>query len=290
VQRVLLWVAVGLYTAALPHVILVFRAIDRHFSPAVAGKVPLFIILLLAVIYTVMCVRKRRTVRCLSVLTGGAVVVSLIVTFEANPNKHIHIPEYVLMTWLLYQALSMDYRGSGLLLLVFICAAMLGVVDEILQGIHPGRTYGWRDMIINMASAFIGILTLMGIKDMPKTDWRWTGNLKQAKAALGVLLFGAATAVFMCSNLFRMQTSGHPREVYPLWLVVSNGLVFISGPAVFILYRRIMAFSDPSALGKENGARSTRKTAFLWIACPMAILIVVNSLGIWVAACGLDFR
>jgi VanZ family protein len=66
-----------------------------------------------------------------------------IICLEPNPNKHIHIPEYVLMTWLLFEAVRIDYRCAGIFLLIFLCSSSLGVLDEILQGILPSRPYGW---------------------------------------------------------------------------------------------------------------------------------------------------
>ena len=96
------------------------------------------------------------------------------------------------MSWILFEALSIDYRGRGIFLLVFICGASLGVVDEVMQGILPGRFYGWRDMIMNSAATVIGVLTLVGLRTTPAGDWTWIGCLKQCKKALGITLFGTA--------------------------------------------------------------------------------------------------
>ena len=113
-QRISLWITVALYTAALPYVILVFRAIEQHFSPQIAGNIPLFIITFLAVLYAGVCLKKKAAARCVIILAAGAVVVFLIMKFETNANKYIHIPEYVLMTWILYQALAVYYKGSSI--------------------------------------------------------------------------------------------------------------------------------------------------------------------------------
>ena len=145
--RIIRWLIVALYTAALPYVILVFLAMQRHLPANFAVNAPLFIIILLALAYMFMGIKGKRVVHCAIVLAISTVIVILIMTFENNTNKYIHIPEYVLMSWILYQALVVDYKGGGILLLVFICGAMLGVVDEIMKGIHPQRTYGWKDMV-----------------------------------------------------------------------------------------------------------------------------------------------
>ena len=98
------------------------------------------------------------------------------------------------MSWILFEALSIDYKGRGVFLLVFICGASLGVVDEMMQGILPGRFYGCRDMIMNSTATVIGVLTLVGLRTTLAGDWTWIGCLQQCKKALGITLFGTAGA------------------------------------------------------------------------------------------------
>ena len=123
-QRIIWWISVAVYTAVLPWVILVFNAINRYFSSEVTANVSPIIMILLGVFYTIICVRKKKAPHCLINLAVGASIVFLIMTFETNPNKYIHIPEYILMTWILYQALAIDYKNSGIFLLIFTCASI----------------------------------------------------------------------------------------------------------------------------------------------------------------------
>lgn len=289
-QRVSLWVTVGLYTAALPYVVLVFRAIDRHFSPQIAGKVPFAIIILFAGIYAVICIKQKTAARGVIILAAGAVIVFLIMSFETNANKYIHIPEYVLMTWIVYRALALDYRGSGILLLILVCAAMLGIVDELLQGIHPQRTYGWKDMIINTSSSFIGILMLMGVKDPIPGNWSWLGRLRHFKKFLATILFGVLTTAPMCIYLFEVQAQHNFRNVYPRWLLAGNGLFLAAAAAVITFFwcnrQRSGRFKSDSAFDTPDNYT----TALLWVMCPLAILISMHSLVVWVAVAGIEFR
>ncbi len=288
--RIILWVTVMLYTASLPYVILVFQAITRHFSAKTAGNVPLFIIILLAVVYIIACIKMKKVARGIIILAISAVIVSIIMTVEANPNKYIHIPEYVLMAWLLYQALAIDYKGRGILLLVFLCAAMLGVVDELLQGIHPQRTYGWKDMIINAASSLIGILTLMGAKYRIEGDWAWIDHLKDYQAVLGAILFGGLTAVLTGIYLLEVQVRGSFHKVYPSWLLAGNGLFLASAAAAIFFFWRHRQESGKLMPELESGTRNNRTTALLWVMSPLAILISINLLVMWVAVAGFEFR
>ena len=289
-QRISLWVTVGLYTAALPFVVLVFRAIDRHFSAQIAGKVPLAVIILFAAIYAAVCVRQKTAARGAVILTAGAVIVLLVMYFETNANKYIHIPEYILMTWILYQALAFDYRGRGILPLILMCAAMLGIVDELLQGIHPQRTYGWKDMMINTSSSFIGILMLMGVKDPIPGNWSWLGRLKHFKRFLATILFGVLTTVPMCLYLFEVQVQQRFRNEYPRWLLAGNGLFLAAAAAVITFYWYNRKRSGRFMTDSDFDTPDSHTTALLWMMCPLAILICIHLLVVWAAVAGIEFR
>ena len=279
-----------LYTAALPYVILGFNMITGHFSARTAGDVPLFMIIFLAAAYTLICFRLDKFSRCLGILAIGSVIVAGIMAFEENPNKYIHIPEYILMSWLLYQAMIIDYRGSGILLLVLICAAMLGVVDEILQGIHPQRTYGWKDMIIDAASSFIGILTIMGVKDRIKGDWSWFGCLKHYKAFVAAIFFGVPTAVFICNYLFEVQAGGSFKNVFPAWLLSAQVIIpawFVAN--IFFYWNRRTGSGKFTAVLDENDLQY-HATALVWLICPLVIIVTMNLLVLWAAVAGIQFK
>jgi len=289
-KKIICWIAVALYTAALPFVILAFRAIEQHFSPQTAGRIPLLIIAVLAGVYGIVCIRHKAAAPCIIVLIVGAVIVFLVVAFEKNANKYIHIPEYIIMTWLLYLAIGVDYRGSGILLLVFLCALMLGIVDELLQGIHPLRTYGVEDMIIDAASSFIGILSLIRLKTRPERNWGWGRELKRFKGALGVLLIGIAASVPMCFYLLDVQQQGNFLNAYPRWLLAGNGLLIAACVAVIVLHWRHRQRFVTAAPEIDQIALNNHTTAMLWVICPLAILLWIQALVVWVAVAGINFR
>lgn len=290
-RRISLWALVVLYTLALPYVIFVFRAIDRNFPSQITGHVPLFIIILSAVVFAGLCFKKNRgPAVCAVILSASGLLVFFIMIFEPNPNKHIHIPEYVLMTWLLYYALRADYRGSGLFLLIFICAAMLGVVDELMQGIHPARTYGWKDMVIDTTSAFIGVLTLMGLKDPPKNDWTWIRGLRNFRTVMATDAFGGLIAVPMSIYLFAVQERGSFVNVYPGWLLAGSGLFLAAALAVVILSWRAGAGQQAANAEMRLAASGPQSTALLWVFCPLAILGGMHLLVLAAVAYGVHFR
>ena len=120
-RRIVLWLTVAVYTFMLPYVVLVFRALQRYFPADMVGKIPLLIIIIFAVAYAVSGIKIKKTRQVLMILGVSAVIVAIIISVEPNANKHIHIPEYVLMTWILFEAISVDYRGKGIGILILIC-------------------------------------------------------------------------------------------------------------------------------------------------------------------------
>ena len=145
-------------------------------------------------------------------------------------------------------------------------------------------------MIINAASSFIGILTLMGAKYRIEGDWAWIDHLKDYQAILGAILFGGLTAVLTCIYLFEVQVRGSFHKIYPNWLLAGNGLFLTSAAAAIFLFWRHRQESGKLMPELESGTRNNRTTALLWVMSPLAILISINLLVMWVAVERFEFR
>lgn len=288
-QRISLWVLVAVYTLALPGAILVYDAITKHFSVVMAGKIPIVLIIVMGIVYIISSLMLNKSIKALKMLVPCIIIVCILIYLEPNPNKHIHIPEYIVMSWILFEALSLDYLGKGMLILIFICSSLLGLVDELLQGIHPGRFYGWGDMAMNSAATFIGILALAGIRRFPTGDWTWIGCFNQLKKALAVIFFGALGAVLMCMYLFDVKTYLAFWDIYPYWLLGWNGLFIIAGLGVILVPGRL---HKPVKFSNNRSQNPSTKviTARLWILYPLVILIVMHSLVVAIPITGVTFR
>ncbi|MBC8432774.1 MAG: VanZ family protein [Desulfobacterales bacterium] len=286
--RSLLWALVAVYTLVLPHVILIYTAIAKHFSSENAGKVSIALIVLLGIAYFLAVLVLKKGIKALALLVPCAIIVWVFISIESNPNKYIHIPEYIIMTWLLFEVLALDYKDKGIFFLVFICAALLGIVDEMMQGIIPNRHYGWQDMIMNSAAALMGIFTLAGLRKAPTGDWAWTGGLKEFKPALGIMVFGAAGAVLTCVYLFDVKALAF-RNVYPFWLLGWNGLFLITGSVAIFFQKRLYKPINPGN-DEDSNPYDQAMTARLWILCPLVILIIIHTLVLLTAVAGLPFN
>lgn len=289
ILRIILWVIAAIYTLILPDAILIYHVVVKHFSPEIAKKVPLAFVILLGVVYLISSLAMKKGIRSLALLVPCAIIVYAFVTLEPNPNKHIHIPEYIIMSWILFEALALDYRAKGIFILIFICSSLLGIVDELLQGMHPERFYGWQDMVMNSAATVIGIFTLAGLRTAPAGDWAWIGCLKKHIKAMGIMFFGAVGAVLACVYLFDVQAHRTFWGVYPGWLLAWSGLFVITGSAVMLKPGR---FCTPllTADDQKPNPADQAVTARLWTLCPLVILMVMHGLVLLIAAGGFSFR
>jgi len=286
--RTLYWSLVVVYTLLLPYAISIYNFIEKHFSSRIAGKVPLVIILIFGIVYIVAVIKMKKGIKSWLLLLPCTIIVYAFLRIEPNPNKHIHIPEYIVMTWLLFEVLSIDYNGKGILVLVFICSNMLGIVDELMQGILPGRYYGWHDMIMNSAASVVGALTLAGLRTIPAGDWTWIGCFAQLKKTLAITFFGAVGVVFTCVYLLDVQTDLTFWGTYPSWLLGWNGLFMVAG-LIIMFYPGLLVELAKSKNNKDSSRADQTVTARLWTLCPLVILTVMHGLVVFTALSGFTF-
>jgi hypothetical protein len=166
----------------------------------------------------------------------------------------------------------------------------LGVVDELEQGIHPSRFYGLSDMLVNCASALIGVLTIMGLKKAKAADWSWTARLKEFMGLLGLILFGFVGAVLMCVTLFQVQAKLDFWGVYPTWLWTWNILFLLLAPAMIVHYTsNLRKYHQIIKDMKNIDLPEDVKTAQLWVFPLLVILFYMHALVIYVSISGVKF-
>lgn len=117
--------------------------------------------------------RKSKTLRLIPLLAGIATcIAALTLPDPSYPVKRIHVAEYMILALIVRFAMSHKLDGMGLLFFSACFASLLGVHDEFLQGLHPSRTYGLRDMCVNTLGSCGGALIWHGLglfKSRPQT-------------------------------------------------------------------------------------------------------------------------
>jgi len=289
-SRMILWIIIAGYTYILPNFRVIYNAIVNSFGQAVAGKVPLVFVVTIGIIYVIAVFRTHKSLKNLLFLVPSAIIAVTIMTLQPNPNKHIHIPQYVLMAWLLFAVLSRDMDGKGLFILIFILGSMLGVVDELEQGVHPTRFYGWSDMLVNCASTLIGVFTIMGLKKVTARELDWITPLKESRAMLWLILFGFVGAVIMCAVLIQVAASLTFAGIYPQWLLYWNIIFAVILPFMVIRYQRSLNKYRPTIAGQPAGSLPPEiEVARLWTIPVLVILFYMHIIVIYVAYSGVAF-
>ena len=287
--RIALWTTAAGYTVALPHSIILFNFFNRTFSLDLVRGIPRVTIFFLAILYLAYGLYIRRGVRPFLSLGISAFLAWCIIHFEPIQVTHFHIPEYVLLSWIVYHALTIDYYGKGIFSLTFVCTALLGVIEELLQGVHPERYFLASDMAVNAVSAIIGAVSIAGLKtekgNRQADGWYWTGHLISKKYALMLLFTGFIGAGIMVFYLLNLRAAQAVWRIYPRWLLTySAGFIFLS--VLYFLNQRHRTHPD---FTNYEQFRSL-VTAQLWIICPLALLVWMHSLIFIIIPTGWQFE
>ncbi len=164
------------------------------------GRLPVLVtlaVLLLSIVSSVQRFRKGIRVHFIFLALGiGVAFLALAVPDPQIPIKRIHVAEYIVLSFLVRFALSHRLRGNRLVLFTALVTLLFGIHDEMIQGLHPLRYYGWRDMIVNGLAGCGGALLGHGLRFFATAsphdaDHEPRRPVSPALASFYVLLFAA---------------------------------------------------------------------------------------------------
>jgi VanZ family protein len=128
--------------------------------------VPVAAALLALIGCAVAIVRRRDRPAVPFALLGCAAVVAavgLAVTDPEFPAKRIHVAQYIAVAWLIYRGLGPRLGGPRRAMAAAVISCLLGVHDELVQGLHPLRTFGAVDILTNCLGAAAGVLAALAV-------------------------------------------------------------------------------------------------------------------------------
>ncbi len=148
-----------------------------------------------------------------ALVVGAAIAIgALFLTDPEYPAKRIHIPQYMLLSLVLRRAL---FHGAvpepALTGLSVAMAALLGIHDEFLQGFHPDRNFGLRDIGVNALGALSGGLLANG---------RLSVNGRAAARDTGVPFLATVIAMSMAAMLFIAPMEAYRGQTIPIWTIM----------------------------------------------------------------------
>ncbi|PIE58128.1 MAG: hypothetical protein CSA33_04235 [Desulfobulbus propionicus] len=162
-----------------------------------------------------------------SLVTVGALLClyALSLPNAAYPYKRIHVLEYMSLALAVRYVMSWKLQGRALLFFSVLATMAFGIHDELLQGIHPQRTYGLRDVTVDAVSALGGGLLWNGLAlfSRPHTTWYPEDTPAQWRPAL-FYLFWLVLSVLG----FILPLPGYKNGVLPYWILIplTASLVF----------------------------------------------------------------
>ena len=145
------------------------RYIVKHWGVTPVMVLPIMITIgVLIVIFTIFLrsmKMKQAQPEIAPVILGIIIcLAALAVPDPQAPVKRIHVVEYMTLSLLIRYTMSVRLQGLALLIYSIFFASLLGVHDELLQGLHPLRTYGTRDIVVNALGSAGGGLIWHGFK------------------------------------------------------------------------------------------------------------------------------
>lgn len=126
------------------------------------------------------------------------------------PAKRIHVPEYFLLACVVWMSVPGRLRTSATPFVLLACAALYGVHDEFLQGLSPNRTYGLRDMLVNLCGAAGGTFGLLAFAQ--------PAPVGRGRAGAGPVL--AVCSVLGGAALFAWAATGYRNDILPYWALL----------------------------------------------------------------------
>ncbi len=276
-KQTILLIGIATYVLALPYAIIAFNIVLQMFSLGVAKQLPVMVFACLAVAYGVVCWRRKQGFYLLSFIIPSLVVVAGVVLLESNPIKYSHIPEYMLLAVLIYAANSHGKNTATLYLGCFLSTVLLGIFDEVHHGIHPERYYGWKDMVINAAGGFIGLLLVAQVRPVPVTGfWQSVcGIVKKQGYAVALLMLALLILAFSCAGLFQVQSNGAFLAVYSKKLLLLNAAT-VCCIIIFAVhhYKTSQLYSSFMALLYQ----------------PLIVIGLIQALLVWANLTGVEFK
>ena len=154
------WLLVGAYVALLlasvPYARDIVVGLREHHLLSTSVTLLYFVAVVGLVYHVVFDVQLSDRIAFLALALLALVTGSLILGL-AVPEERIHFLQYGLLALLCRRALAWRLQPLGQLLGAVALASAAGVVDELLQGLTPGRVCDGRDMALNAVAAFLAI-------------------------------------------------------------------------------------------------------------------------------------
>lgn len=205
--------------------------------------------------------QRDNKVNWLVVISG--IIFASFALFIPDPNfavKRIHVFEYLLLSLLARYTMSYKLQGKDLFVFSSLFSVLLGLHDEFLQGLHPARTYGLRDMAVNGCSSIAGNMIWHGLRLYNSHSYS-SHQTRTISPLISVYLLWLVISVL----LLAVPVSGYLHSNIPFWTT----LPLLASLAIGVIYR-----SSVDTIPIYHGLQVVSYTAFLFLTYPLVTNIL----------------
>ncbi len=126
-------------------------------------SVTLFLTFVVWLLFFRLKVRRISNYLCLAAV--GFAYIYFTLKLWAHPEEAVHFLEYGLLSFLLFRALRNHFSDISIYSSALFLGALVGIFDEILQWITPGRYWDFRDVGLNaLAVLLFQVALAFGLK------------------------------------------------------------------------------------------------------------------------------
>ena len=161
-------VMVPIYVSMFP----LWKQLDSTFNSTTMTLLPIIatVVLLMLILLLFRNSFNPETSSKLSIVSGIIICLAALSFPDPQfPAKRIHVAEYLLLSAVVRFAMSYRLQGKPLFFFSLFFTIILGIHDEFIQGLHPDRTYGLRDMIVNTMGSTGGALIWHGLNSFQRS-------------------------------------------------------------------------------------------------------------------------
>lgn len=151
---------VGFIYATLPIMRPILNFLKGHLGKSFSLSVYL-LLLLVAIGLIFLFLKQKGGWKAFSCLIGILVTSAYLLTKIEYPEERVHFLEYAALGVLLYFAMREWIKGRRVLFYIPAFVFLIGLGDELIQGILPNRVYDPRDILMNFVGGILGELILI---------------------------------------------------------------------------------------------------------------------------------
>jgi VanZ family protein len=255
------WLWVAFCTLSIFLVVPLARSIQKFVSARWGrtlfgyGVLAITAVAFCSIIYVLIFRLKVRSASNYLWLTAvAALYVHFTLQLWRAPEEAVHFLEYGLLGFFLFRALSLTIRDKSIYPTAFLIGSLIGILDEVLQWMMPGRYWDFRDAGLNaLATGLFQVALWKGIKP------RVISEKASPKSIRHVSILLAANMLFLglCASNTPRRVAAYTRRLPFLSFLVKEEPMYEftqkqADPEIGTFYSRL-SIAD---LEKEDAERS----------------------------------